>query len=139
MELNKERGPIYSRYDRDRSDNYKVVIDYAAPRRSREETEFMTAHNMPSNDIMPGSSWGSARRVSQSSSAAGSAFMQSMLAQRAANQVASDQSMAKQDISWAGQHGRTPRTDAQRKMAMIGVVIWAIFILLALLMSMFGK
>lgn len=139
MELNKERGPIYSRYDRDRSDNYKVVIDYAAPPRSREENEFMAAHKMASNDSMPGSTWRGASRPSQGSGMGGATFMQTLLAQRAADQVAGNRSMAKQDVSWAGQRGRTPQTQAQKKMAMIGVIIWAIFILLAMVMSIFGK
>ncbi len=46
MELNKDRGPIYSNYDRDRSRDYSPVIDYAAPPRSREEMEFMLAHKI---------------------------------------------------------------------------------------------
>jgi len=135
MELNKERGPIYSRYDRDRPGNYSAVIDYAAPPRSREEIQFMLAHKITPNqaepnDMLPGS---------QEGTSALATFMQTLLAQRAADQLASNRSMAKQDVSWSGQRGRAPQTEAQKRMALIGVVIWAIFILLAMLMGIFGR
>ncbi|MGB9666876.1 MAG: hypothetical protein ACPL2N_06165 [Candidatus Cryosericum sp.] len=137
MELYKERGPIYSRYDDDHSDNYQVVVDYAAPPRSREEREFITAHNIRSYDLRPGS--GRAGAAPKAGTSTLSTYMQAMMAQRAADQSAANRSMAKQDISWAGSRGHEPRTEAQKRMATIGVIIWAIFILLAMLMGIFGR
>jgi len=46
MELDKEKGPIYSRYDRDRPENYSAVVDYAAPPRTSDEIQFMLAHKI---------------------------------------------------------------------------------------------
>lgn len=139
MELHKERGPIYSRYDRDRPGNYSAVIDYAAPPRSTEEIQFMLAHKIAPNQTDPGDMLPGVGRMSPESTAALPTFMQALLAQRAADQSAANRSMAKQDISWAGSRGHQPRTEAQKRMATIGVIIWAIFILLAMLMSFFGK
>jgi len=53
VELDKEKGPIYSRYDHDRSDNYSAVIDYAAPPRTSEEIQFMLAHKITPNQADP--------------------------------------------------------------------------------------
>ena len=90
MELNKERGPIYSRYDRDKSDNYKTVIDYAAPPRTSEEIEFMLAHKITPTEAEPGDMQPRAGQRYQQGTAPLPAFLQSLsdsMTQRTSNQA----------------------------------------------------
>ena len=59
MLFGKDRGPIYSRYDIDRPGCVNPVVDYAAPARSRDDIEFITAHKITPtlaepSDVRPG-------------------------------------------------------------------------------------
>jgi len=139
VELDKEKGPIYSRYDRDRPENYSAVIDYAAPPRTSEEIQFMLAHKITPNqadpnDMRPGSS-----RTYQEGTTTLPTFLQALndsMAQRTAGQSADGQNQASY---WSGQHRNTKRTPAQNRAALVGVIIWFIFIIFSMLMSLIRK
>jgi len=142
MELNKERGPIYSRYDRDRPGNYSAVIDYAAPARTSEELEFMLAHKITPTEAEPGDMQPSTANRYQQAEAPLPAFLQLLtnsMAQRTPSQAASLQSRTPSRVSWAGRRRHTQQTEAQRRVALVGVIIWVLFILVAMLMSLFGR
>jgi len=142
VELDKEKGPIYSRYDHDRSDNYSAVIDYAAPPRTSEEIQFMLAHKITPNqadpnDMRPGSS-----QTYQEGTTTLPTFLQALnasMAQRTARQSVDGQNNANQAPYGASQRRNTKRTPAQNTAALVGVVIWVLFIIVAMLMSFFGK
>lgn len=142
MELNKDRGPIYSRYDRDKSDNYKTVIDYAAPPRSSEEVEFMLAHKIAPSEVEPGDMRPAAGQGYQQGTAPLPAFLQALsdsMVQRTRGQAGNLQSPAQQTTSWSYQNRTARRNQSQSKAALIGVVIWVLFILVSMLMSIFGR
>ena len=139
MELNKDRGPIYSRYDRDRSNNYSPVIDYAAPPRTSEEIQFILAHKITPTEADPGDMRPGASQTYQEGTTPLPAFLQSLsnsMAQRTAEQPVDGQNKANQAPYWAGQRRNTTRTEAQSKAALVGIIIWVLFILLFLLMSL---
>jgi len=139
MELDKERGPIYSRYDRDRPGNYSAVIDYAAPPRTSEEIEFMLVHKITPTEADPGDMRTSATNRYQEAEVPLPAFLQSLsnsMAQWTAGQSGDGQNKANQAPYWAGQRRNTTRTEAQSKAALVGIIIWVLFILLFLLMSL---
>jgi len=139
MELDKERGPIYSRYDRDRPGNYSAVIDYAAPPRTSEEIEFMLVHKITPTEADPGDMRTSATNRYQEAEVSLPAFLQSLsnsMAQWTAGQSGDGQNKANQAPYWAGQRRNTTRTEAQSKAALVGIIIWVLFILLFLLMSL---
>jgi hypothetical protein len=142
VELNKERGPIYSRYDRDRSDNYSAVIDYAAPPRTSEEIEFMLAHKITPTEADPGDMRPGANHRYQEAAAPLPAFLQSLsnsMAQRTAGQSVDGQNKANQAPYWASQRWNAQRPEAQRRAALVGVVIWVLFIIVSMLISFFRK
>jgi len=120
MELHKEKGPIYSRYDRDRPENYSAVVDYAAPPRTSEEIQFMLAHKITPNqadpnDMRPGSS-----RTYQEGTTTLPTFLQTLnasMAQRTAGQSVDGQNKTDQASSWSGQRQGTRRTPAQNRAA----------------------
>jgi hypothetical protein len=129
MELNKEQGPIYSRYDRDLSANYSAVVDYAAPPRTREEIEFIMAHKITPTEAQPGDMRTGANRYQQAEMPL-PAFLQSLsnsMAQRTSGQAGNLQNRS----------GR--RNQAQSKGAMVGIIIWVIFIIISMLMTFFAK
>jgi len=138
-ELNKERGPIYSRYDRDQSDNYKVVVDYAEPPRSREDIQFMQAHNIAPNEAGPHDVFAGSHRPSHGSAAGGATFTQ-------APSGPAELQINRQVIGrWRSRMCRgparavTPMRQRHRRGWHRSVASsWLIFILLALLMSVFG-
>jgi len=142
VELDKEKGPIYSRYDRDRPDNYSAVVDYAAPPRTSEEIQFMLAHKITPNqadpnDMRPGSS-----RTYQEGTTTLPTFLQALnasMAQRTAGQSVDGQNKTDQASSWSGQRRNTKRTPAQNRAALVGVIIWFLFIIFSMLMSLFRK
>lgn len=142
MELDKDRGPIYSRYDRDRSQNYSPVIDYAAPPRTSEEMEFILAHKITPTEADPGDMRTSATNRYQEAEVPLPAFLQSLsnsMAQRTAGQFVDGQNKANQASYWPGQRRNTERTVAQRRAALVGVVIWFLFIIVSMLMNFFRK
>jgi hypothetical protein len=130
MELNKERGPIYSRYDRDRPGNYSAVIDYAAPPRTSEELEFMLAHKITPteadpNDMRPGFS-----HRYQEAEAPLPSFLQSL-----------SNSTAQRTSGQAGnlQDRNARKKQAQSKAALVGIIIWVLFMLASLLFNVLGR
>jgi|GEM_PF-1219679 len=148
MELNKDKGPIYSNYDRDRSDNYSAVIDYADRGRSSDELTFMMAHKIMPNQADPAEM----RRSSISTQQVQTGmtplppFLQALTAamsQQSAGQSADSQNKVNQAVNqtpyWPGQRRNAVRTEAQRRAAMVGVIIWVLFILLSILGSLFRK
>lgn len=142
MELNKERGPIYSRYDRDQSANYSAVVDYAAPPRTSEEVAFIIAHKITPNQVESGDMRTSASRTDQEGGAPLPAFLQLLsnsMAQRPSGRGGNLQGRTSSQVSWAGQRGNTRQTEAQKRVALVGVIIWVVFILAAMLMSLFGR
>jgi len=142
MGLNKETGPIYSRYDRDQPENYSPVVDYAAPPRTSDEIQFMLAHKITPNqanpnDMRPGSS-----RTYQEGTTTLPTFLQTLnasMAQRTAGQSVDGQNKTDQASYWPGQRRNTKRTPAQNRAALVGVIIWFIFIVASMLMSLFKK
>jgi type VI protein secretion system component VasF len=69
-------------------------------------------------------------------------FLQALnasMSQRTAGQSADGQNKANQAPYWAGQRGHTRRTPAQNRAALVGVIIWFIFIIFSMLMSLFRK
>ena len=129
MELNKEQGPIYSRYDRDRSVNYSAVVDYAAPPLTREEMEFMMAHKITPTEAEPGDMRTGANRYQQAETPL-PAFLQLLtnsMAQRTPGQTA----------SLLNRNAR--KTQAQSKAALVGIIIWVVFIIISMLMTFFAK
>jgi hypothetical protein len=120
MELNKEKGPIYSRYDRDRPGNYSAVVDYAAPPRSNDEIQFMLAHKITPNQADPNDMRPSSNRMVQDGTTP------------TPNRV-------DQTSSWSGQRQGAKRTPTQNRAALIGVIIWFLFIIISMLMSLFKK
>ena len=142
MELDKEKGPIYSRYDRDRPENYSAVVDYAAPPRTSDEIQFMLAHKITPNqadpnDMRPGSS-----RTYQEGTTTLPTFLQALnasMAQRTAGQSVDGQNKTDQASSWPGQRQSTRRTPTQNRAALVGVIIWFLFIVASMLMSLFKK
>jgi hypothetical protein len=142
VELNKERGPIYSRYDRDRPGNYSAVVDYAAPPRTSEEIAFILAHKITPNQADPGDMQTGTNNRYQQAGVPLPAFLQSLsnsMAQRAPNRDGNLQSRTPSQVSWAGRRGNTQQTEAQKRVALVGVIIWVVFILVAMLMSVFGR
>ncbi|RIE15799.1 hypothetical protein [Candidatus Cryosericum septentrionale] len=142
MELNKEKGPIYSRYDRDRSDNYSAVIDYAAPPRTSEEIAFILAHKITPNQADPNDMRPGATNRYQEGTTPLPTFLQALnatMTQRTAGQSVDGQNKADQASYWPGQRRNTKRTKAQNRAALVGVIIWFLFIIVSMLMSLFRK
>jgi hypothetical protein len=142
MELNKERGPIYSRYDRDRPENYSAVTDYAAPPRTTEEIAFILAHKITPNQADPNDMRPGASHRDQEGTTPPPTFLQLLsnsMAQRTAGQSVDGQNKADQASYWPGQRQGAKRTEAQRRAVLVGVVIWFLFILVSMLLSLRGK
>ncbi|HZL82559.1 MAG TPA: hypothetical protein VFB98_03605 [Candidatus Deferrimicrobium sp.] len=139
MELDKEKGPIYSRYDRDQPENYSPIVDYAAPPRTTDEIQFMLAHKITPNQADPNDMRPS---TSQTYRATPPTFLQALnasMAQRTAGQSVDGQNKTDQASYWPGQRRNTKRTPAQNRAALVGVIIWFIFIVASMLMSLFRK
>jgi hypothetical protein len=130
MELNKERGPIYSRYDRDRPGNYSAVIDYAAPPRTSEELEFMLAHKITPTEADPNDMRPGVTNRYQEGTAPLPTFLQSL-----------SNSMAQRTSGQAGnlQDRNARKKQAQSKVALVGIIIWVLFMLASLLFNVLGR
>jgi len=142
VELDKEKGPIYSRYDRDRPENYSAVVDYAVPPRTSDEIQFMLAHKITPNQADPNDMRPSASQTYQEGATTSPTFLQALnasMAQRTAGQSVDGQNKANQASSWPGQRRNTKRTPAQNRAALVGVIIWFLFIVASMLMSLFKK
>jgi len=142
VELDKEKGPIYSRYDRDRPENYSAVVDYAAPPRTSEEIQFMLAHKITPNQADPNDMRPSTSQRYQEGATTLPTFLQALnasMAQRTAGQSVDGQNETNQASYWPSQRRNTKRTPAQNRAALIGVIIWFIFIIFSMLMSLFRK
>ena len=143
MELNKDRGPIYSRYDRDRSDNYSPVTDYAAPPRTTEEIEFILAHKITPTEAEPGDMRPGASHRYQEGTTPLPAFLQLLsnsMTPRAPNQAASLQNRGQQQTPWTYQNRNARKNQVQSKAALVGIIIWVLFIIVSMLIiSFFGR
>ncbi|MCX6084799.1 MAG: hypothetical protein NT102_07560 [Caldiserica bacterium] len=130
MELNKERGPIYSRYDRDRSDNYSAVIDFAAPPRTSEEIAFILAHKITPTEADPGDMRSGATNRYQQAETPVPAFLQLL-----------SNSMGQRTQGQGGrlQNRNARKNQVQSKAALIGIIVWVLFILVSMLLSLRGK
>jgi len=142
MGLNKEKGPIYSRYDRDQPENYSPIVDYAAPRRTSDEIQSMLARKITPNQADPNDMRPSTSQTYQEGTTPTPTFLQTLnatMAQRTAGHSADGQNKADQASSWPGQRRGAERTPAQRRAALVGVIIWLLFIVASLLMNLFRK
>jgi hypothetical protein len=130
VELNKDRGPIYSRYDRDRSQNYSPVTDYAAPQRTSEEMEFILAHKITPNQADPNDMRPGASRMYQEGTTPLPTFLQSL-----------SDSMAQRTSGQAGnlQNRNARRNQRQSKAALVGIIIWVLFMLASLLFNVLRR
>jgi hypothetical protein len=130
VELNKERGPIYSRYDRDRPENYSAVIDYAAPPRTSEEIQFMLAHKIAPNEADPNDMRPGVANTYQQAETPLPSFLQLL-----------SNSMAQRTSGQAGnlQNRSSHKNQAQSKAALVGIIIWVLFIIISMLITFFGK
>jgi len=137
MGLNKDKGPIYSRYDRDQPENYSPIVDYAAPPRTSDEIQKITPNQADPNDMRPSTS-----QTYREGTTPLPTFLQALnasMAQRTAGQSADGQNEANQAPYWAGQRRGAKRTPAQNRAALVGVIIWFLFIIVSMLMSLFKK
>jgi hypothetical protein len=120
MGLNKEKGPIYSRYDRDQPENYSPIVDYAAPPRTSDEIQFMLARKITPNQADPND-------------------MRPSTSQTHREGTTPTPNRVDQTSSWSGQRQGARRTPSQNRAALIGVIIWFLFIVASLLMNLFRK
>ena len=130
MELNKDRGPIYSRYDRDRSQTYSPVTDYAAPPRTSEEMEFILAHKITPNQADPNDMRPGANRMYQEGTRPLPTFLQSL-----------SDSMAQRTSGQAGnlQNRNARKNQRQSKAALVGIIIWVLIMLASLLFNILRR
>lgn len=141
MELNKDRGPIFSRYDRDRSPNYSPVTDYADHGPTGEEMAFILAHKMSPGVAEPGDMAGGGHAY-QEGSASLRSFLQLLAptsTQNTPGHMLNSLDRGQQAAAWSYQHRNPRRTQAQSKAALIGIIIWFLFILAAMLMSVLPR
>ncbi|MHB8107321.1 MAG: hypothetical protein ACYDH4_07830 [Candidatus Cryosericum sp.] len=120
MELTKEKGPIYSRYDHERPGTYSAVVDYAAPPRRNDDIQFILAHKISPGHADPNDMRPTPNRMVQ-------------------EDTTSAPAKADQPSSWPGQRRSANRTPAQNRAALVGVIIWFLFIIISMLMSLFKK
>jgi hypothetical protein len=130
VELNKDRGPIYSRYDRDRSQNYSPVTDYAAPPRTSEEMEFILAHKITPTEADPNDMRPGTRRMYQEGTTPLPTFLQSL-----------SDSMAQRTSGQAGnvQNRNARKNQRQSKAALVGIIIWVLIMLASLLFNILRR
>lgn len=128
MELTDKKGPIYSKSPLDRPGNRNSVIDYADHGRSREEMEFILAHK-----ITPGIAEPDDMRRStavsvapQSTSPSDSAAPSGRPAQSSPGQWSS---------AWTPRYSRRQKTSSQQHAALIGIIIWILFMLFSMIMG----
>lgn len=124
MLFGKDRGPIYSRYDIDRPGCVNPVIDYAAPGRSRDDIEFITAHKITPTlaepgDVRPGTAY---------SGIGHTASLRSLMK--------SSQSQANQTGGRFAPSAGTANMRRQSRAVLAAVILWILFILLSMLLSM---
>lgn len=80
-------------------------------------------------------------RYQQGGAAPLPAFLQSLsdsMAQRASTQAGGLQNRGQLQAPW-GQNRNTTRTQAQNRAALVGVIIWIIFIVFSMLMTFFSR
>jgi hypothetical protein len=141
MLFGKDRGPIYSHYDMDRPGNVDPVVDYASKGWSQEDMAFLMAHK-----IMPGQAEAgdipAAGRTRQEESSSLRAFLQLLApsaTQTGMSQSESSLNRGQQSTSSFFQQRNPRRTQSQSKAALVGIIIWFLFILISLLMSVLGR
>lgn len=130
METTDKKGPIYSRSPLDRPGNRNSVIDYADHGRSREEMEFILSHK-----IAPGIQDPADQQAASLSSFQGSTPESAGTARPSLQRPATGQ----WGSAWVPRSSRRKQqTPAQQRAAMIAILVWLLFILLSILMSIFG-
>lgn len=142
MELNKDRGPISSRYDRNRPNDYSPVKDFASHGQPDAEMAFLTAHKITPTEADPEDMRRGGGQGYQEGVSPLPAFLQSLsnsMAQRTPDQGASVQNDERQQKPWSYQNRNARKNQAQSKAAMVGVIIWVVFILASLLMNILKR
>lgn len=124
-----KKGPIYSRSSLDRPGDRNSVIDYADRGRSREELAFMAAHGMTPGLLEPRS-----QQPDPLSSLQGTAAVPDAAAKPSQRHP----DAGPWSSAWVPRSRERQRTPAQQHAAMIALLVWSLFILLSILMSIFG-
>ncbi|MHB8071920.1 MAG: hypothetical protein ACYDHF_08250 [Candidatus Cryosericum sp.] len=141
MLFGKDRGPIYSHYDMDRPGNVDPVVDFASKGWSQEDMAFLLAHKIAPGQAEASDMMGAGIRTRQEESSSLRAFLQLLApsTQTGLNQSESSLSRGQQSTSSFFQQRNPRRTQSQSKAALVGIIIWFLFILISLLMSVLGK
>ena len=101
----------------------------------------MLAHNITPNQADPNYMRPGSSRTYQEGTTMLPTFLQTLnasMAQRTAGQ-SDGQNKANHAPYWSGQRQGTKRTPAQNRAALVGVIIWFLFIVASMLMSLFKK
>jgi len=133
MEFNKDKGPIFSRYDNDQIVNYSPVAERMKPPLSAEEAEFILAHKLD----VPDARRGLGRFQSRAVLAPEDASLAQAPALRDFGSTAGRPQTRR--VPSAAQGHNRPRTRAQQNAVTIGILIWILFILVSVLVSFFGR
>jgi hypothetical protein len=137
-----DRGPIYSHYDMDRPGNVDPVVDYVGQGWSNEDMAFIMAHKISPNQAEPGDMSPGGGRTYAEQSASLRSFLQLQSPsgiQAGLGEAEVSPNQDQQPASWSYQRRNAKKTPAQSKAAMIGIIIWFLFILISMLMSFRGK
>jgi len=133
MEFNKDKGPIFSRYDNDQTVNYSPVAERIKPPLSAEEAEFILAHKLDVPDARRGLSRFENRTVLEPEAAS---LSQAPALRDFGSTAGRPQARG---VPSAALERNRPQTRAQQNAVTVGILIWILFILLSILMSFFGR
>lgn len=133
MEVNKDKGPIFSRHDNDQIVDYSPVAERIKPPLSAEEVEFILAHKLD----VPDARRGLHRFENRTGLDPEAASLSQAPALRDFGATAG-RTQARRAPSAAQEHSR-PQTRAQQNAVTIGILIWILFILVSVLVSFFGR
>ena len=137
MEVNKDKGPIFSRYDNDQTVNYSPVAERIKPPLSAEEAEFILAHKLDVPDARRGLSRFQSRTVLEPEAAS---LSQAPALRDFGSSTERAQARHVQSASGSAAQRRSgPQTRAQQNAVTIGILIWILLILFSVLMSFFGR
>jgi hypothetical protein len=104
--------------------------------------EFIMAHKITPTEAEPGDMQPRAGQRYQQGTAPLPAFLQSLsdsMTQRTSSQTGGLQNSEQQRTTWAYQNRNTRKNQTQSKAAMIGVIIWVLFLLISMLTSILGR
>jgi hypothetical protein len=142
MLFGKDRGPIYSHYDMDRPGNVDPVVDYAGHGWSTEDMAFIMSHKISPTQADPGDMNPGSGRTYAEQTASLRSFLQLESpsgTQASLGEAEVSPNQGQQPTSWSYQRRNTKRTQAGSKAALVGIIIWFLFILISMLMSFRGK